>query len=155
MATATKKKVIVRKKRDRISVPAKISGESMTKQAFKDESDANNILKKYVNSGDVADLQKAHGVFLDVSEMGDYQASLNAVIAAREAFDALPSKVKNAFDNDPGALVDAVSNPEMKGKLLELGLIEELEADVVPSASSSQPAPENTGEAPSSESTAV
>lgn len=98
-------------------------GQSLTKQSFKDETDINRIVARVLKTGVVPGTAK-QGVFADVSSLGDYRASLHMVRDAEVAFAALPSKVRDRFDNDPVKLVTFLQDPQNRPQAVELGLIE-------------------------------
>lgn len=97
-------------------------GGSRTKQSFKDETDINNILKKYKEHGRIPDISAGNPQFGDFSQIDDYQGCLNTVIAARQKFDSLPEKIRNEFSNDPGKFLNFVGDPKNGEKLVSLGL---------------------------------
>lgn len=99
--------------------------ESMTKQQFKDECDINNVLKKYDSTGLITHVNKTQARFGDFTEVNEYQESLNIVIAAQAAFDALPSALRKRFANDPGLYVEFVTNPENEAEMIRLGMAKE------------------------------
>lgn len=96
---------------------------SMTKQSFKEECDINNIMAKYRATGliDVGTKLK-EGHYADLADMPDYHTSMNVVIAAQAAFEALPSTLRERFGNDPGKFMDFVSDPANECELVSLGL---------------------------------
>lgn len=125
---------------------------SMTKQSFKDESDINNILKRYQQTGVLVD-PGAHRqpMFGDFSNGEAFRQSADAVAAARSSFELLPSNVRAFFDNNVANMLDFVADPANHGKLSELGLIEskpngEAPAGQGPPAVKSPPAPAASGE---------
>lgn len=91
-----------------------VRGPSMTKQSEAAATDINNILRKYDRTGVISHLQKAQGVFADVSEIGSYMEAVQTVHDASEAFSGLPSGLRAHFGNDPARYIDwAVSaSPE-------------------------------------------
>lgn len=97
---------------------------SMTKQSFKDECDINNILKQYKVTGMFAHINSkaAQGVYADLPDPLDFQASLEVVRAANDAFASLPSKVRDRFQNNPEAFLAFCTNPANADELVELGL---------------------------------
>lgn len=97
-------------------------GPSRTKQSFKDECDINRILKKYEKTGLLTHTSKYAGRYEDLPSDVDYQASLNAIMQAEEAFFSLPSKLRARFDNDPEGFLAFVQNPANENELVELGL---------------------------------
>ena len=81
------------------------SGEPViTKQEFKEESDVNTIMSKYVNYGVIP--EGMPGAFADVSDVGDFLDAQLLVKDAVEAFEALPSRVRERFGNDPARLLE-------------------------------------------------
>lgn len=112
---------------------------SRTKQSFKEECDINTILKRFNVTGQlpVQPLQPQYG---DFSGVTDYQTALNAVIAAQEAFEALPAVLRNRFANDPAAFVDYCSDETNRAEMIELGLIVKEATKVA--VEESPPAPE-------------
>lgn len=99
---------------------------SMTQQHFRDECDINNIIARYEQTGVLTDpLQPARNFeFGDYSAVQDYQDSLNFVIAAREMFDALPSKVRERFNYDPARLLQFLGDESNRDEAIRLGLVD-------------------------------
>lgn len=101
------------------------SGEMITKQAFAAESDINNILKKYQLTGVLPDSSRAAmAQFGDFSNIPSYKESLEVVIDAQHMFSELPSAVRNRFRNDPGELLEFLSNPANRDEAAKLGLLD-------------------------------
>lgn len=112
------------------SVP---KGESLTRQSEADSTDINRIMEKYQRTG-MLPMSQMRPQWGDVSNALDYQASLNAVMSAQEAFNELPAKVRARFQNDPAALLSFVENSENYDEAVSLGL--------VPKKEETQPVPE-------------
>lgn len=104
-------------------------GVSLTAQEYKDESDINVILKRYV-AGDNT-VVRSSGVFADVSALGDFQTQLEVVRRATEDFAALPADIRARFGNDPAALVAFLSDNSHDEEAIALGL--KVRPDVQPS----------------------
>lgn len=96
---------------------------SLTHQSFKDECDISNIMNRYQKTGLVAHMTKANALYGDFSDVPDYQAALNIVIEAEEAFMELPAQVRLKFDNDPGKFLEFVHNPDNRAEMVEMGMI--------------------------------
>lgn len=79
-----------------------------TEQAHKDDCDINKIMARYVKTGQLPDPGRPVGHFLDVTDFGDFQSSMDKVVAARQAFDALPANVREQYRNDPVVYVEAM-----------------------------------------------
>ena len=97
---------------------------TMTQQQFKDEADINRLVDRFLRTGEVppVDGRAMYGDFIDVPD--GYQAALNAVIEAQAGFDALPSKIRQRFDNDPAELLSFLQDPKNLDEAVELGLLE-------------------------------
>lgn len=98
---------------------------SMTKQAFAEACDINNILREYSVTGMVSHLapNAAEGRYEDMPESVDYQEAMNVVLAAQETFATLPSKLRERFENDPAQFLEFVNDPANRAEAKELGLL--------------------------------
>lgn len=96
---------------------------TLTKQSFKEQCDVNNILKKYLKTGVIEHAAHFKGDYGDFTTSLDYRSSLDALAAAEASFEALPSKVRKHFGNDPINLLRAVEDPSRKEELQKLGLL--------------------------------
>ncbi len=101
------------------------SKDGKTQQQFRRECDINHILAKFNKTGVINDaiLNKRQQIFADVTEIGDFQSSQNKILAARDAFDTLPSHIRTRFGNNPGTLLDFCADPGNKEEAIELGII--------------------------------
>lgn len=99
------------------------SGDSRTKQSFKDECDINRILASYSKTGVLEHMNKATGMYGELPTDIDYQSNMNAVIAAQEAFSGLPSEIRNRFENDPAQFLAFIHEPSNHDEMVELGLV--------------------------------
>lgn len=97
-------------------------GVSMAKQSMRDETDINNILRRYVKSGSLTHLAQNPGQFADVSEIGDYRSALEQVRSAEATFMNLPARVRTRFNNDAAEFLDFVTTPGNEDELKSLGL---------------------------------
>jgi phage internal scaffolding protein len=95
-----------------------------TQQHMKAEVDINNILRQYDRTGLITHVNNATAQYGDFTEVNEYQESLNRVIAAQDAFAALPSNVRKRFANDPGEFFEFATNPDNFDAMVELGLAE-------------------------------
>lgn len=99
-------------------------GEGRTHQSMKDECDINRILAKFEKTGQLpGHLNQGKPSYGDFSNVDDYHASVNQVMAAEDAFMQLPVGVRNFFHNSPGNLIEFLDNPENDEKARELGLL--------------------------------
>lgn len=94
--------------------------EVRTKQAFKDSTDINKIIKKAQKAGGLAHVQKydeaAYGEFAGYDLLEAY-GKLNR---AQAIFDDLPSEVRNEFGNDALKFAGFASDPNNINRLAEL-----------------------------------
>lgn len=95
---------------------------SLAKQSFKDECDINTLMERYQRSGVIEHVNRFGGRYGDFTGVQDYQASVNQVLEAQEAFMTLPSSVRKRFDNDPGVFLDFVMEPSNLDEMVSLGL---------------------------------
>jgi len=107
-------------------------GQLITKQEFKDETDINNILKMYKQTGIIQHINKNQPLYEDLPDQSDYQTSLNIIMDAENTFATLPSKVRDFFGNDPGRFLGAFSDPSMEDKLREFGLLKPVPPEPLP-----------------------
>lgn len=107
------------------SIPDPITGEiqtSMTKQAFAEESQINNIMAKYEKTG-VIDHVKEHGGYSMMPSGLDYHTAMQLTIDAHLAFDQLPANIRKEFGNDAFEFLTFVEDPDNVERMAELGLI--------------------------------
>lgn len=109
---------------NRVRVIHAEGGRVMTKQAFRDETDANYIMEKWIKQGHYPRGPAGQPMYGDFSSGLDYQGALNRVMAASVEFQALPSRVRTACENDPGRFLELCSDPTQLERLRELGLAE-------------------------------
>lgn len=98
-----------------------------TKQSFKEECDINTIMARYQSTGELPDVSQYPPQYLDATSF-DFQSMQNKLIEAQGLFDALPSKIRNRFANDPGEFLAFVSDPSNKSELQSMGLLKETSA---------------------------
>lgn len=125
-------------------VQTSCGGVSRTKQEFKDECNINLIRKRWMNGGDITHLAKGQPTYGDHMNSMDYREKLNGIIAADEAFESLPSEIRQRFHNDPVELLEFVEDPENIEEGRQLGLFAP-EAEQPPKT---PPIPEPTPEPP-------
>lgn len=123
---------------------------SRTKQAFKDECDVNNILKKYQKNHLITHVNSIQGSYGDFTNATDYQEALNSVMLANERFQGLPAHIRQQFNNDPASFIDFISDDQNYDKALQLGLLDKQKAETYLSqkaaktASKAEPNPQPT-----------
>ena len=106
---------------DRLSLSFEGTPE-ITQQNFKNETDVNTILRRYDKTGLITHVNNAAAQYGDFTAVNEYKENLNAVIAAQDAFDQLPSDIRKRFGNDPGEFFEFATNPTNQEDLVKLGL---------------------------------
>lgn len=107
---------------------------SRTKQEFKEESDINVIMKRYIEFGTTPEFNP-NGMYGDFSDVGDLLEMQQRVQSAHDAFAALPAKIRDRFGNDPAMLLRFVSDAGNRDEAVKLGLV------VAPPEVKQEPAP--------------
>lgn len=96
---------------------------SLAQQHSKDDCDINLMLERMARGVQV-DLVPNTPRFGDFSTTAnDYHTAMNTVIAAQEAFDGLPPKVRAKFENDPEKLLAFIGDDKNRDEAIELGLL--------------------------------
>lgn len=100
---------------------------SLTRQEFKDDCDLAKIVKRFAATPEGRDaLARAQGFvdsrFEDVSNVPDYQTSLEYIKRADEAFMQLPGEVRRRFNHNPAEFLNFVDNPKNLDELRSMGL---------------------------------
>ena len=138
-------------------------GDGRTKQAFKDETDINQILRKAQREGGISHLIRHGAQYGDFSDVPDLLTAHERITQGHKIFDDLPSELRREFDNDMFKFFEYVNDPANAGDLAEKlpGLAEPgrqipavrrsaaSEANPVVSSAPEDPAPQAPPEAPS------
>jgi len=125
--------------------------ESLTKQEFKEECDANEILRRAANGQDLsAVLNSRVAQYGDFTNIPDFRESMDLIARANGMFMQLDWKLRERFGNDPAKLMDFLQDPENRDEAVRLGLVnapkEQPKGDVqpagaVPPAGGTEPKP--------------
>lgn len=95
---------------------------SRTRQEYKRECDINYILAR-VGAG-LQQLVPPDAAYVDVSEIpADYQECLAKIADTAERFAALPSALRERFENNPSKLLAFLANESNRAEAEKLGLI--------------------------------
>lgn len=108
-----------------VSPAVSFSDPSMADRSQQQDCDINRIMERYRETGVLVDPlhpATAKPMFGDFTDLPDYQACLDAVIAADEAFGALPSSVRTRFENNPQKLIDFLNDESNFDEAVKLGL---------------------------------
>lgn len=112
-------------------------GTSLTKQEFVAECDINTLMRRYQTAGLVPEVAAGMASYGDFSAEIDFLAAQRTVVRAREQFEALPSSVRDSFNNDPARFLAFVNDRNNIDEAEKLGL---LSAEVVAKRSSERAA---------------
>ncbi len=103
------------------------TGQGRTKQSHKKECDINNIMARFQKTGAIDFVNTQSPQFGDATGM-EFQTAMETVSKANEMFDAMPSKIRDRFKNDPQKLLTFLENEENRSEAVFLGLLKEPEA---------------------------
>lgn len=96
---------------------------SETRQDMADECDINILMKKYEQTGLFPQPQGRQPFYVDATDLPTYQEALNMIMAADDAFNALPASIRREFDNNPAKFVEFAEDPKNAQKLKEWGML--------------------------------
>lgn len=113
---------------------------SMTQQQHKDEVDINTIARNFGLTG-----QLPRPVYLptfaDFSEVEDFQSALHTIQRAENSFYAMPSRVRERFQNDPQKFLEFTSDSRNADEIRALGLFKDAPVVVPPAPAVPTPTP--------------
>lgn len=110
----------------KLRVFAPSADDGRTKQAFREESEIKNIIKKYQRTG-LLEFRESNPTYQDLEAI-DFHEAMNIVTKAQEMFEDLPSSMRKRLGNDPAEFVDLVTNPARIEESIALGLRQKPEA---------------------------
>ncbi|NTW98997.1 MAG: scaffolding protein [Geobacteraceae bacterium] len=105
---------------------------SMAVPYEKESCDINRIMNKYQKTGLIDHVSRYQGRYGDFASVPDYQTAMHVVIAANEAFDSLPSNLRDRFNNDPEKFFAFVHDKENLDEMKKMGLIAPAVEPVIP-----------------------
>lgn len=115
---------------------------SMTVQSERDRSEIREILRRYGATGVADSLRNAELVFRDVTAFDDFTDLMRQNAVAQEEFMKLPSKVRQVFNHDVAAWLDAANDgldEAQTAKVIKLGVVEASESRAVPAPPAAAP----------------
>ena len=111
------------KKRDSGCSVATVNDEpSLADPSFQDQCDVNNIVKRFLRTGELGHTASRQGRFIDVSNTPSMFDGMNQIHRAEEAFHRLPKEIKDRFKG-PKDMIQFMQNPENMDECIELGLM--------------------------------
>jgi len=125
----------IRKRGVRQRVKTEIKGESKTRQSEAKNADINTIVNKAKKTGHLP-VTNAQPIQNGLPTPQSFHDAMNVVVQAKQEFEALPSQVRNEFNNDPAFFLECVQKAEkddkQKESLQKLGVLETPEVKVEP-----------------------
>jgi len=94
---------------------------SLTQQQFKEESDINTIVDRFMKSG-VLPNPVNMPQYIDYEGVFDYQTAMNSVRSADEQFMRMDAKVRARFNNSPQEFLSFFADPANTEEAIRLGL---------------------------------
>lgn len=95
---------------------------SMTQQHHAKNTNINAILRRFERTG-VLPMRTAQPLQGPVPDVESFHDAMNTVIKGRQAFDQLPSKIREEFGNSPEAFLHAFGDETQHERLRELKLM--------------------------------
>lgn len=96
--------------------------EDKAQQQFKEECDINTIVERFGLTGQLpqnANVPQSG----DFTNIDDYHAALNQVIAADAEFMKFPADIRARFNHDPGEMIAFCDDPANREEAIKLGMI--------------------------------
>ncbi len=75
------------------------------KPSFKQDTDVNEIMRKYQRTGTIEHITQKTPMYGDFSQIVDYKTATDTVIQAKNAFMELPADLRASFTHDPQELL--------------------------------------------------
>lgn len=102
--------------------------EDLTSQEYEEESNINTIMARYL-AGEPLPTNVKMGTYGDFYEAPDFQKAQDVLATATAQFAALPSHVRNRFQNRPDLFLEFVHNKDNLIEARKLGILTETAAD--------------------------
>lgn len=137
----------IRRRGDRDRVSISFGDVSRAVQSEQKNCDINYVMQRYRNDGIILHLNHRTPTYGDFSAAPDFQTARNLVIEAEQSFLALPSHIRNRFQNDPGQFLDFMHDPANKDEIARMGLSRPETASTEPPAPPATPTPRSEAKA--------
>lgn len=109
---------------DRAATNIRCEDVSLTQQHFAKDANLNTIVKRYgITDGAIPPAALDPQYFGDFTDAVDFREHLDRVRNATDRFNALPADIRSAFDNDPIALHEFVTDPANIEESIAMGLL--------------------------------
>lgn len=132
-------------KEDGIDVRA-LGGPSLTKEAPREQTDVNVIMARYFATGIPPEASEALAQYVDLTEFGSMAECMIRTAEIGQAFNDLPSSVRERFANDPRVLVETLAaagyDEGIRKELQAIGLLKPISSpDTAPEGAAAPEAP--------------
>nr|QJB19814.1 MAG: internal scaffolding protein [Microvirus sp.] len=107
---------------DRVRVPFDTGSESLVEQHHANECNINTIVAK-ARRGVPMPFVKEAGLYGDFTKITDFASARNQIIAAEQAFMALPAALRARFKHDPANLLAFLDDESNRKEAESLGLV--------------------------------
>lgn len=101
---------------------------TLTQQHQAEEADINNIIARFVRTGEMPSVSTRVPLNEDVSEYGTYHEVLSAMKSAQARFYELPEAIRARFGDNPEELMQFLDEDENREEAEKLGLVVRKEA---------------------------
>lgn len=99
--------------------------EVITTQEFKEESDINTIMARHANLGIAPTFTGDVGRYEDFATAPSFHEAMEIIAKSQQQFEALPAKVRERFDNDPGKFLEWAHDEKNIDEAERMGLLNE------------------------------
>lgn len=106
----------------RVACSFETTGESMTQEHFREETEILNIIRRHDRNGVIDHINKGTAIYGDFSEITDYRDMIHKLREADSAFAQVPSDIRKRFENDPARFFNFVTDSNNHKELADMGL---------------------------------
>lgn len=107
----------------RVACSFETTGESMTQEHFREETEILNIIRRHDRNGVIDHINKGSAIYGDFSEITDYRDMIHKLRDADNAFAQVPSDIRKKFGNDPAKFFNFVMDKNNYQELADMGLV--------------------------------
>lgn len=115
-------KIALRRKNGTLKIVSWNPEPSMTQQHFKEDVEINSIISRWKKTGQPPQTYGTSGVYADLSELPSFEQAMNTIVTGKNAFDALPSNIRERFSHDPQKLMEFLNDPENDSEAIKMQL---------------------------------
>jgi phage internal scaffolding protein len=107
----------------RVACSFETTGESMTQEHFREETEILNIIRRHDRNGVIDHINRGTAIYGDFSEITDYRDMIHKLREADSAFAQVPSDIRKRFENDPAKFFHFVTDEKNHEELAQMGLV--------------------------------